>query len=510
MNTKTLLSRLADTWDAFRDKPKPEVATGELAYADPFRLMPMSQFAVYNPDELITRKGFRTLDKMRDDDQVKACMTFKKLAICASGYQVLSPDDQPDDWEVTRFVQHQLDTLPGTFQHALVEILSAMEYGFSVSEKIWQEIEGGEFAGKIGYKAIKTRKPHHFGFRQDEFGNITALEQFNTESGYSRPDRTLPIGKFVIYSYMEEFDNPYGNSDLRAAYLYWWNKDHSLKWLMLVLEKYGVPPLFGLYDPEEITGTELASLKTIFNRMQAATNVLIPALNGPGPDNRAFELEFPEVAGQIGTVFEPALNRFDTGIARALLMPGLLGLSPDQVSGSLARSKTSFDMFMLVIQFLRTEITDLVNEQIVKQCVDLNYAGTESYPIFTLNEIDDSVRTDLLKSWTELLAGGAVTAQAEDENHIRTMMGFPDKKESETDDDQARQDIDPQDAEPAGQMDNVINLADERLKTLSVKVKSIELDTGAVIITSQQADTALSALQDRINRARKLQCYLAR
>lgn len=437
MSEKGFFNRLADAWNAFQvDSAAEKPIAGEVAYADPFRLMPMSQFTPYNPDELITRKGFSTLDKMRDDDQIKACMTFKKLAACAAGWQILSPDTQEDDWEVTRFVQSQLDCLPGTFQHALFEILSAMDYGFSVSEKIWTPIESGEFAGKIGYAAIKTRKPHFFGFKQDEYGNITALEQYSVAGGYGPPDRTLPIRKFVIYSYMEEFDNPYGNSDLRSAYRYWWNKDHAMKWLMMMLEKYGIPPLFGLYDPAEITGTELDQLKTIFNRMQAATNVLIPALNGPGPDNRAFDLEFPEVSGQVASVFDPALDRFDIGIARALLMPGLLGLSPDQVSGSLARSKTSFDMFLLVQQYLRSEIEEFVNEQIIRELVDYNF-NVDEYPIFALNEIDDDVRTDLLKTWAELLRVGAVIGQDEDENHIRSMMGFPDRKEddAESDDD---------------------------------------------------------------------------
>lgn len=436
MSDQNLFRRV---WDAFADTAKSIVGKGEVAHSDPFRLVPIKGFTRYNPDIMITRKGYKVIDEMRDDDQVKACMSFKKLSVISSGYTIASPGEQAKDWDVTEFVRAEIENLPGTFNHAVLEIMSAMEYGFSVTEKVYREIEHGRFKGKVGYMALKTRRPHFFGFEQDKYGNVLNLKQFNSESGYG-DGADLPIDKFVVYSYMEEFDNPYGNSDLRAAYRYYWAKDQALRWLMMMLEKFGIPPIFGLYDPNEIQGAQLDALKTIFNRLQAATNALIPALNG---EDQAFKIEFPEVAGQVASVFEPALNRFDTAIARALLMPGLLGMSPDQVSGSLARSKTSFDMFMLMLEYLRSEMEDLVNEQIVKPIVDFNY-NVDEYPKFSMNPIDDDVRMELLKQWTEMIDKGVVTPSEEDEPYIRDMFGFPERKD---DDDLDRVDPEP-DPEP--------------------------------------------------------------
>ena len=42
-------------------------------------------FGQYNPDELAKRRGgLKIYDKMRTDDQVKACLMLKKQAILAS------------------------------------------------------------------------------------------------------------------------------------------------------------------------------------------------------------------------------------------------------------------------------------------------------------------------------------------------------------------------------------------------------------------------------------------
>lgn len=420
---RSLLTRARGAWHALTgEAPKP-AQTGEIAFADPFRLFPKTTFTQYNPDSLVTRKGLGTYDQMRHDDQVKACMAFKKMAVTATGWTVEPPQDMDEDWEPARFVKDQLEKMPGTFNEVIRRILTALDYGFSVSEKVWAPIQDGEWAGKIGLN-IKTKKPHPFHFRQDEFATILALQQ----EGQMHVD--LPVEKFVLYANMDEFGNPYGISDLRAAYRPWWHKDHSLKWMMMLLERMGIPPLVGFYDPDTFQGTQLAQLQTMFEKLQAATNMLIPRTVGPGKEGKeSFDLQFPQVAGQVSTVFIPAIKEMDTAIARALLMPGMLGLSPEQVSGSLARARTSFDVFLFVLNKLRQDMEEsVVNEQIVRPLLDLNYPSLPEYPKFKLLPITDEARLDLLEQWSKLVGAGVVATTDDDEAHIRAMMDFPERE----------------------------------------------------------------------------------
>lgn len=425
--SKSFLDRIGDAYRAFQNEAKPIM--GEIAWADPWHLIPNNVFMVFNPDILVTRKGMQIYDRMRQDEQVKAALQFKKMAAIGTGWKIDVPADQPDDWDVARFVENQLTAMAGTFEDNLMQIMTALDYGFSVTEKVWEQVPDGEFAGLLGLKALKTRKPHFFGFNQDQYGNITAI--FQTV----RPDIILPREKFVLYAYNAEFSNAYGNSDLRAAYRQWWAKDNALKWMMMMLERYGVPPAIAIYDPTALSPNQIDSLKTVLTTMQAATNMVIPGRKaGATAEEQPVTLDFPQVAGQISTVFIPALEHFDSAISRALLMPGLLGITPDQVSGSLARSRKSFDMFMLLLDKLRQDLTEqVINEQIIRPLVDLNYT-VEEYPQFAFLPITDEVRVDILDEWAKLVQAGAISSTPGDKAHIRELLDFPETKDGDSQD----------------------------------------------------------------------------
>lgn len=406
----TITNRIKGAWDAFRGY---QAIQGEVALADPFRLFPQSDFTPYNPALLVRTKGFRIYDDIRRDEQVKAALAFKKHAVVSGGWTVNPPEDS-DDTEMTEFVKQNLKMLQGTIEDSLIEILTGLDYGFSVTERVY--IQEGE---RIVLKALKTRKPHHIEFKQDEFGNVTGIEQ----EGPAGPI-DLPPQKFVLWANSEEFQNPYGISDLNSAYRPWWHKDKAYRWLGMMLERFGIPPLFLMYNPNSFTATSLNDLKTVLSRLQGATSGLLPRKS-----EGDIEPWIPEVGQQVENAFIPALDKYDTDISRAILMPGLLGLSPDQISGSLARGRVSFDMFMLVVDKLRQEMEESVmNEQVVRQLVDLNW-DTQEYPVFKLLPITDDVRLDLLEAWAKLVDSETVTPTIEDEDHIRNILEFPERQE---------------------------------------------------------------------------------
>lgn len=394
---------------------------GEVAMADPLRLFPQSMFAQYNPSVLVTRKGYGVFDEMRRDDQIKASLQFKKHAVLATGWEIVSPENKPEDWEVTQFVNDELSHLVGTLDTILLEILSALDYGFSITEKVFKQTD----ENKIGLAALKTKKPHSFEFAADEFGNLLpkGLKQ-ETPTG----TRDLDTSKFVIYSYQKEFGNWYGISDLESAYRAWWTKDNSYKWLAMYLERFGIPPLFMFYDPKAFTKTQQTVLQDVLQNLQASTVGLIPRTK---PES--LEAWSPEIATQVSSVFMPALDMFNKDISRALLMPGLIGMTPDSATGSFARAKVHFDVFIMVIEYLRREIAEtIMNEQVVRPLVDLNFPVKKNeYPEFKLLPLSDDVRTDLLKSWAEQVGAGVVLSTFEDEKHIRTLMEFPARDEED-------------------------------------------------------------------------------
>ncbi len=211
----------------------------------------------YNPDDLVTKKGGLDIyEKMGYDDQVKAVLTMKKQAILSSGYKIEPAGEEKQYKEQADFITWNFEEgIKGNFTDGLYEILSALDYGFSVTEKLYCNIPKGDYADKIGLYQLKTRPPQSFMFPLDEKGNLKYIRQ-NTDHG----SVNLPPQKFILYSYNSTYGNPYGNSDLRAAYRSWWSKNVIIKFWNIYLERFGMPTAVGKF-PKNATDTQIENLK---------------------------------------------------------------------------------------------------------------------------------------------------------------------------------------------------------------------------------------------------------
>ena len=68
-----------------------DVKTPEIALANQ-NMWVNARLPVYNPSQLVTRKGMRIIDEMRRDDQVKGCLSLKKAAVIGPGWQLVPGD----------------------------------------------------------------------------------------------------------------------------------------------------------------------------------------------------------------------------------------------------------------------------------------------------------------------------------------------------------------------------------------------------------------------------------
>lgn len=406
------LHRIRNAWRTFRVG----APMGEISKADPYLLYGGKPVA-FNPNELISTKGYEVIDRMRRDDQVKAALAFKKQSVLAAGWTVKSPEGQDEKWEPRVEVQRSLYNCKGGFTRALKEVLSALDYGFSVGEKVWEEKDG-----KIRLSKLAVRKPHFIDFGTDDHGNLVNVEQLA---------QSLPIDKLVIYTYDYEFSNYYGRTDLDAAYRAWWTKNNSYKWMAMMMERLGIPPIFALYNDGVYTGAKQTKLIQILSSLQAASTGAIPR-----PTKDDLEFWSPELAGQVTRVFIPALEFMNKDISRALLMPGLLGMTQDEATGSLARSRVHFDVFLLVLEDIRSQLQELVNETIVEDILMFNFPQAfedEEKPYFEFLPLTDDVRLDILEKWQTLVGGKVVQPQDSDEVHIRNLLKFPEMDQDDVD-----------------------------------------------------------------------------
>lgn len=341
----------------------------------------------YNPDELVTKKGMAVLHKMRHDDQIKAVSATKKYARLSTPWKIHPASESVEDGKIAQFVRYNLVNMDGSLNADLLEILTAMDFGYSITEKVWKVIEKGEFKGKIGLKALKTRRPDNFDFDVDEHDNLkpNGIVQ-GLRAGTAK---YFPKEKFIIYSHGKEFDNFYGSSDLRAVYRSYWSKDILIRFWNMWLERFPAPFIIGWY-PEGTSSTRRTNLLNILKRLQIATAAILP-------DN--LEVEIKEMKDVGHAVFKEAITFHNTSMARGILCPDLIGYTETTGPGSYALGKKHFDVFLFVLEQLGKELEETVMlEQLIKQLVDYNY-DVSSYPQFkfeTLREEDMEARAKII------------------------------------------------------------------------------------------------------------------
>lgn len=361
----------------------------------------------YNPDDLVGKKGLQIYNKMLKDEQVKAALHAKMMAVISSGHDVLPPEVPEGDKEMADetadFMTFNFEEMEGSIDSKLLEMMSAMPYGFAVGEKVLRLIDYGDYDGKVGLKALKFRKPWSIDFDQDTYGNLLP-------DGILQAEKRLPADKFVRCVYQKTWDNPYGDSDLRVCYRPWWSKDVIMKYMAIALERFG-EPIADISHTGTITPPQRADLQA-FGRNLQSRSVLIH------PDNITLDFHYP--SPRTSEAFIPAIKLYDSQISRGILMPALLGMSGEQAAGSFARSGTEFDVFLWIIAYLRGWIETTVNEQIVKPLIDLNYEVTGGmYPAFRFRAMTEETKQKTFDNWLKAIQVKAFENRLEDENKLR-------------------------------------------------------------------------------------------
>ena len=98
----------------------------------------------YNPDELITKKGYRILEKMAtSDDMISSCLTSLKIQRLAPGYKLVEASDDPLDVQIAEEVADNFDSMQGSLYEKLYSIMGSLDIGWSLHEKVWERWEQG-------------------------------------------------------------------------------------------------------------------------------------------------------------------------------------------------------------------------------------------------------------------------------------------------------------------------------------------------------------------------------
>ena len=379
---------------------------GEVAWADGlfFGSVPLER---WNPDELVWGRGYGVYRRILHDDQVRALIALKHAGVVSRGWRFHLSQDTGPQRRCAEFFRFLIEKrLAGSFQQVLGHVLTSQIYGFSLIEKVYAPVP---WDGRMrwGVTALKLRPAETFHFEVDAHGNRTGLWQ---QQGAQRV--RLPPERFIHHVNKPEVHAQYGESDLRECHRHWWAKENILKLWNIYLERMAAGFVHGRITGH-LTEAEREELKRVMQSLSTQSSVITPG---------AVELQV--VSAPDTQAFERAVAARDRAMAKALLVPNLLGLSEQGQTGSFSQSRTQLEMFFFVLNAIAESVADTLNEQLFRELARWNF-GLADPPLFAFEPLTTAQRREFASAWQEALRGGSVTQTPLDEDYVRELLGFP-------------------------------------------------------------------------------------
>ncbi len=328
--------------------------------------------------------ALETYEKMeRKDTHIAACLNSRKKAILRQPFQLLIDSEEDIDKTIYDFVSWNIFEQFNNWEQMLYNCLDALGKGYSVSEKIYVK-----FNERLILKEIKHREPWYFSF--DVEGNLL----YDKGNG----DFTkVPIDKFVVMTFNNKYDNPYGQSVLDESVFWWFHFKNSVtKFWISFLDKFGMPTPIAKY-PVNANEKEKEALLDAINSIRNDYGIVLPEDQS---------LEFIETKKSGSTSYDPHktfLEFANSEISKRIL--GQTLTTESSSTGSYAQSKVHYDILQSIVKADCKVIEEVINNQIIKPLVDLNFDNIKYYPYILYQSeetINQETRISVLKDLKDM------------------------------------------------------------------------------------------------------------
>jgi hypothetical protein len=364
-----------------------------------------------NPDQV----DVRTYEEMLDTDETCASgVEFVKMAIKSRIGEYCHPDSR-----ITSFIRRQFQRVRGSLEEIIDGMLSALWAGFSVGEMIFDA--AGEF---VLLSDVQFIHPGAVSFHLHGQGPAkNRVKGLSEGGGFAGEESQIPVEKLLIYTHAGRFGNPYGRSRFKPIYAdYYVKKQMIVSWAK-TLEKYGSPTAVGtVEDPaatvDDGSGTPMSQLEYMAGVLNSIQNTTSVAISGNS------KIEFLQAKAALGSDFEAAVGYFNKMIFRGLLLPGLL--EGGEKGGSYSLGQTHFDLFLLSVEQLRSEVIDTLLDQLVRRLITWNFGEQEDWGGFQVREFKPETAEAMSRIFLSMTNAGYLSpGRYEDAAHVRERIGVP-------------------------------------------------------------------------------------
>jgi hypothetical protein len=384
-------------------------------------------------------KAVKTYDQMRRTDaNIRAMLQVIKLPLRGATWTCHPASSDPVDTQIADFCNEALfedDAQEEPWDFTLRHILTQLDYGVAVMEKVWKVDEDGHYRfRKLAPRLARTLREWHVG----RDGKLIAIVQYapvpsSTQRAPTGAQRTPTYGTSVSYQYLtipaeytavfcleREGDNYEGYSLLRNVYRNWWFKDQAYRTMGVGIDRWGVGiPVAALDKDASLSNQELEKVREVLQAVRSNERAYLIS-----PPGLTFKI-LPEGGGSgtLGQMGIAWIDHNDSQIARNVLA-GFLTMGRDP-KGTLGFGSRLTDMFISSLNGIAGGIAGDLKRQLVKPLCDLNFdMSRRKYPDPVCLDLEQVDLENLIEVMAKL-TNTVITPQDEDEDVLRKMIGMP-------------------------------------------------------------------------------------
>jgi len=314
-----------------------------------------------NPDPVLKKQGkdLTVYKELLTDAHVGGCVSSRKSGVLSLEWAIDRGKAKTRQAKIIESCFKDLD-----LYSIISEMLSAVLYGYHVSEVIWQKV------GNYILPANIIGKPQQwFVFSEN---NELLLRTRSNWKGEAVPER-----KFLILQHNASYENPYGTPELSRCFWPVTFKKGGLKFWIIFSEKYGMPYLIGKHP----RGTSKDDTEMLADMLESMVQDAIAVI----PDDASIEILEAGGKSASADIYEKLIDYCDKEISIALLGQNL---TTNVSTGSYAATQAHMQIRKDIIDSDRRLIEKAMNT-LIKWIYELNFSDTSSMPVFSMYEEED-------------------------------------------------------------------------------------------------------------------------
>jgi len=327
--------------------------------------------------------------KILRDTQVSTGFDIIKYLLSSKQW-ILTDAEENTDSEIFDFINDMLHNMGTELNTVVKQMLSAILWGFSVHEILFDVVDGLIVVQDVLPIHIKTLQQEPFVY--DDDGNLIAIHQVSRNG-----EVDIPINKCLLYSYNSLYDEKEGHGLLYDFLPIVEDKENTMDWLMTYAEKNENPTLYGKTSNPASRDELLYAFEDISD---GTTGLVI------GAEDEVGVLE----SSHRGETFFDILQYKDNQIFRRMFIGNLL-LGDNSQTGTYAQSKTQFDFTTQVYDGILEEIANIFQMQVINPIVEFNYGAEVKPPVISFDKFSSGDMEKLFNIIKPLMDNGTLDSE---------------------------------------------------------------------------------------------------